>query len=132
MTVLSIISNSATYVFVCAGVVYFWALIGKQRAIRGSHQRYVAASLAVMSSAAVTLTHVVFVAMHIANSELGWAVFFAFFGIRWYYWFQEALRDNDNWFNDQFKRLKKKWRKLRSWRPHIPRIASPRPAPSPN
>lgn len=41
-------------------------------------------------------------------------------------------RNDDDWFNDEFKRLKKKWRKLRSWRPRLPRVTSPRPAPSPN
>lgn len=100
-------------------------------AIRGSYERYKATTVCVVASSAVVISEAGISALAAFEQDFFRCFMSALVGIFWLFILISLVRD-DNWFNDQFKRLKKGWKKLRSWRPRKLVTANPLPSLSPN
>ena len=100
-------------------------------AVRYSHQRYVYASLHILAYGLIAICRFVDAVLWSIDGEFLIASVALLTVPIWIFLIWIAW-DDDNWFNNRFKRLKKGWKKLRSWRPQVPRIFTPHPAPSPN
>ncbi len=101
-------------------------LIRRDRAVLGSHQRYVATTWIIATDIMVILSLLASSVIYFMQENLlgaGWDLVIVWIWV----WSLKRFFDDDNWFNDQWKRLKRGIKKLRE---RIAR-ATPSPLPSP-
>ena len=99
--------------------------IRRNQSVKGSYPRYVAASWFLVTGIAVIGVTFAKAALYVATGEYVAAGFqLALVGL--WVWIIRSQSDEDNWFNSQWKRLKKGVKALRQ------RIASLAPSPLPS
>ncbi len=124
---LATIDTVAFWVFVALAIGSSGFGLRKSFCIKGSHQRYVAATLEAGCELGVMLTLLVISVINAAQQDFMFAgvAMALFFWRLW--WFLKSFNDDDHWFNDQWKRMKRDLKKLRQRLAN----ASPLPMPSP-
>lgn len=106
------------------GELLFYVL--KIRAVKGTRQRYIAATMEIGCSLGVIVTLLIWAVVDVATKDIFGAGFSITLAAIRTWQFLRHFDDDDNWFNDQLKLLKRGVKKLRR------RIASLSPLPSPS
>lgn len=98
-------------------------------AVRGSHQRYVAASRWVAISTAGLILALARGPILLLESN-AWSTFVAFYFVLFWAWKLKRAIDEDNWFNNQLKRAKRGLKKLRERTSSLGARLLPSPTPA--
>lgn len=101
---------SLLYVLGC--FINFYSHYSKRASVRGTHPRYVASTIECLSAALIAFMTLVMLVDSLRKGDpLNSSILFAVFC----YWVVETARafDDDNWFNNQWKRLKRGFKNLR-------------------
>ena len=92
-----------------------WVVIGclKSIAVSGILKEYVYKSLYIVMCGLIAVTGVARAAIIATSGEYAMAGFALFTTLPFSFWMIEEIKNGDNWFNDQWKKLKKGFKKLR-------------------
>jgi hypothetical protein len=109
-----------------ASVIIFVTLMSLRiRAVPGTHKKYVATSLLVVVIGFQSLLFMTMAVIRLLlDQQVSAGIDFVCSAI-WAWWCWRLLHDSDNWFNNQYKKLKRGLKNLRSRLQFIP---SPAPA----
>lgn len=124
---LDILGKVANSLILPVIVISLWASIQKRTAVPGSRVRYVASTLLVGSEIALLILSFVQGVADFSQGDYPGAGINAFFVLVWIWNLMQDF-DDDNWFNDQRKRLKRGFKALRR---RLTTVRLPRPLPSP-
>ena len=94
--------------------------------VKGTRGRYVAATLEVAFDIGVIISLIVIAGVQAAQQDLPYAAVMAALALWRLWWLLKGFDDDDHWFNDQWKRLKRGFKKLRQ------NLANASPLPSPS
>lgn len=109
-------------------MISFWASFQKERSVLGTRVRYEAATMVVATALAITVLCFVLGVIDVVRADHLAAGMDAIFMLVWLAVTIHNFYDDDNWFNNQWKRLK---RGLKSLRRRLTTVKLPRPLPSP-
>ena len=119
---LSSVIYVAEFPLVC---VYIYNASRRLFAVKGSRARYVASTWAMASAAGVVILLLIKAGVDAMAQDYASAFVSGFIAAVWIWWAIKGLLDDDNWFNDQWKRLKRGFKNLQQ------RLANISPLPSP-
>ena len=117
------------YMYVSGFGLHWYAAPRKKRAVTGSYERFKGATLLVVSNLLVIISSVGLSSLLAVEGDYLFSGVYALVAVLTLIELTINF-DDDNWFNSQFKRLKKGWKKLRSWRLRIPHAANPLSSPT--
>lgn len=110
---LEMIQSALGLLIVPIGVVHFLVLLRAAFAVKGTRVRYIYLSLTIAFFGLQALIAFTRAVLFVAIGEYGTAGIQLLLAVMYTFYTWKFLGDGDNWFNDQFKRLKRGIKKLR-------------------
>lgn len=128
---LEVIYNIAGFVYTSSLLSWIAAVIIRRRAVPGTRIRYIASSWAVGGAAGIAMSSPVLGVIYLMRGEYFMAGLDAFLTVYWTWQVYREFNNEDNWFNDQWKKFKRGMKKLRQKLSALKPSSLPSPLPSP-